>query len=57
MEAARAEGIECLHAEASVLSRPLFEAVGFVVTGTEIVERQGVAIERFLVEHAEKASP
>lgn len=43
-------GEEQVHAEASAFARPLFEQAGFVVVGTEMVERGGVRIERHLVE-------
>jgi putative acetyltransferase len=41
------QGVQRLHTEASRLSQPLFAKMGFHVVETEIVERQGVQIERF----------
>lgn len=50
---AREEGLRRLYAEASALSRPLFEQAGFAVTRTETVERKGVEVERFHVERVD----
>ncbi len=43
-------GLRRLHVEASHFSRPLFLRHGFVDSGTEVVERNGVSFERFLME-------
>lgn len=43
---ARAAGLRRLHTEASAFSRPVFEQAGFILVGTEVVERGGVAFER-----------
>ena len=47
---AREGGVERLHAEASVFSLPLFLSAGFVVMGRDVFARDGVEIERALVE-------
>jgi putative acetyltransferase len=36
--------------QASTLSRPLFERFGFVVVETEVVERHGAKLERYVME-------
>lgn len=36
--------------EASALSRPLFESFGFTLAETEVVERRGARVERYLME-------
>ena len=50
VEQAHADGVDRLHAEASVFSLPLFLSAGFVVVGRDVIERGGVEIERALVE-------
>jgi len=45
--AARQHGEAALTTDASRVSRPFFEAMGFEVLGSEIVERAGVELERF----------
>lgn len=49
LQRARQLEIHRLYAEASALSRPLFERFGFEVEAVERVERRGVAIERYRV--------
>lgn len=46
----RARGLTHFHTEASEFSRPVFERFGFRVIGTEVVEREGVPIERYRME-------
>lgn len=46
LKGGRARGLTRFRAEASELSRPLFQRYGFAVVGTEVVEREGVRIER-----------
>ena len=47
---AQNRGMNSLYAEASIFSLPLFLKFGFRVSGTEIVYRDGVEFERYLVE-------
>ncbi|MEL7363956.1 MAG: GNAT family N-acetyltransferase [Bacteroidota bacterium] len=49
IESAQAAGVTRLHSEASVFSRPVFERAGFLVTGTEDIERRGATFTRYLV--------
>jgi len=51
IQLANDRGINALHAEASVFSRPLFHRVGFVDAGVEHVERNGVHFTRQLVRY------
>lgn len=46
-------GIRRFHTEASEHSRPLFQRFGFEVVEVEVVERQGVQIERYRMERHE----
>lgn len=43
---ARRARLHRLHTEASAFSRPVFERAGFVLVGTEVVERGGVTFQR-----------
>ncbi len=47
---AGARGITALHTEASRTARPFFEKAGFSVLRAERVMRDGVALERFVME-------
>lgn len=57
LEVGRAEGASHFRTEASELSRPLFERFGFSVVGVEVVERSGVAFERFRMEKRVDTEP
>jgi putative acetyltransferase len=47
LDIGRAEGLGEFRAEASELSKPLFERFGFSVVASEVVEREGIPIERY----------
>ena len=47
---AGAAGVTALHTEASRTAKPFFEQAGFSVLRTEQVMRDGVALERFVME-------
>lgn len=44
------QGVQCLHTEASRISKHFFLKMGFRLVETEIVERKGVQFERFKME-------
>ena len=50
LEQATHQGLKRLYAEASEFSLGLFQKVGFHLYNTEVVERQGVEFQRYLVE-------
>lgn len=57
LEVGRAEGARNFRTEASELSRPLFARFGFSVVGVEVVDRSGVAFERFRMEKRVDTEP